>query len=153
MATNVRIPEPKIGDNYSSYPEFKTYLDAYSQQSYQVFVVLDSKKISTANKSRPKKPLPESLEVGYAKLTCTHYGQKETRKSKLPTGKRPKQSTIKTDCSAYIQLSGRWHGENACLEIIGLNLQHNHPLTSERYALHPMKRRLNSEEGEAVQLL
>ena len=59
--------------------------------SEDVFYRNDTKKVSTANKSRPKRPLPESLELAYAQVTCAHYGEKENRKSKQATGKRPNQ--------------------------------------------------------------
>ena len=83
-------PPPNLGDIFHNWNDFEQYFNAYCKGTHQVFITFDSKTVATANKSR-KKLLPECLKYSFVKLTCTHFGEKEVRASKLPTGKRPKQ--------------------------------------------------------------
>jgi len=55
-------------------------------------------------------------------------------------------STMKTGCTAAIQVSARCQDGSSFLEISKINLQHNHPLTEVDYKMYPANRRLRGEE-------
>ena len=133
----------ELGTQFKDSDEFLIFIDHYQRRTHQQFIV---------NKSDYRKDKEgKTIERQYDRVTLVcHRGKQQDKKN--PTGARPFQQTFKNDCPVKVKLS--YHKRTSSLHIVSVDLQHNHELTSENFALLPLQRRLNEDEkAKARELL
>ncbi|XP_034249610.1 uncharacterized protein LOC117650351 isoform X2 [Thrips palmi] len=130
----------KRGDSYDSWEQFEEALKNLSQSSHAVFVVKNSKLVSTVNMGLKKKKYDERLKYKSALIACKNYGTYVTKS----TGQRPNQQTFKMDCKAHIEVKADLDRQK--IVVTSVSLEHNHITEKEITAFYPEVRGLNKFE-------
>ena len=89
MAASQSGHAPQVGEEFDSYDELKERVFNHGKATHVQFVIEDSRKVESANKTMGKtaSKYPDKFVYRYVKLKCKHGGT-HTSKSK---GNRPNQ--------------------------------------------------------------
>lgn len=75
----------QIGDEFNSFEEFEQAFISYKKTKFMDFAISDSRTLTAAKKTCPKKleKTPKNLKYYFVKYTCIHGGVHKKRKTCL----------------------------------------------------------------------
>ncbi|ENN78623.1 hypothetical protein D910_02668 [Dendroctonus ponderosae] len=134
----VHVPlDIQVGDQFSSFAEFKEKLDDTSRENLVRFSKRDSRTLEAA-KRKVKRPMNPELEFYHLRYAC-FYSQKNRPRG---TGKRNRRSLARqfdVSCPASISLKATENGQ--FLEVYNIMNGHNHPVNEDVFSRLMPKRR------------
>ncbi|XP_076116154.1 uncharacterized protein LOC143083747 isoform X4 [Mytilus galloprovincialis] len=137
-----------VGDKFSSFSALNTRIRQYEVQKNIEFYKRDSRTIESARKRGIKRELSEDLQFYQIRYSCINGGKEHNSKA---NGERPKQSSFRKGCPAYISVGVSEDGK--FLVVKSIEDHHNHVISKGLFEMLPRERRLPEEELKEAEKL
>ena len=133
-----------VGTKFDSFDELNRVIKQYEEDNCANLYKKESRTIEAAAKKCPKKTFNSNLKYAEVIYACVRNGK---YKSKVTTGERPNQSTIRSGCQFSIKLRSY---DGQFLEVRSHGPAHNHECKKECFMHYPSQRRLDKQDIEKV---
>ncbi|CAC5411152.1 unnamed protein product [Mytilus coruscus] len=130
-----------VVDKFHSFSALNTRIRQYELQKKIEFYKRDSRTIESAGKRGIKRELSEDLKFYQIRYSCINGGKEHQNKT---NGERPKQSSFRKGCPAYISVGVSEDGK--FLVVKSIEDHHNHEISKGLFEMLPRESRLPEEE-------